>query len=112
MDQLSLRTKTVHEEKNIIPFVQTHNPKNPEIYKYILSAFNFLTSSPKYFNLFEGTRLIKSERQSKNLGRILQNSYFSSEKAKWGITRCKKNQLWYLPTFTRSRPFLLFQSET
>ena len=90
MDQLSLRTKTVHEEKNIIPFVQTHNPKNPEIYKYILSAFNFLTSSPKYFNLFEGTHLIKSERQSKNLGRILQNSFFSSEKTKWGITRCKK----------------------
>lgn len=91
MDQLSLRTKTVHEEKNIIPFVQTHNPKNPQIYKYLLSAFNFLSSSPKYFNLFEGTRLIKSERQPKNLGRILQNSFFSSEKAKWGITRCKRS---------------------
>ena len=91
MDQLSLRTKTIHEQKKTLPFVQTHNPKNPEIYKYLLSAFNFLTSSHKYSNLFDGTRLIKSERQPKNLGRLLQNSFFSSEKPKWGVTRCNKS---------------------
>ena len=55
MDQLSLRTKTIHEQKKNLPFVQTHTPKNPEIYKYLLSAFNFLTSSQKYSNLFDGT---------------------------------------------------------
>lgn len=91
IDQLSLRTKTVKDQEKILPFVQTHNPKNPQVYKYLLSAFNFLTSSEKYSNLFKDTRLIKSERQPKNLGRLLQKSFFSSEKPVWGVTRCHKS---------------------
>ena len=90
IDQTILRTKVTHEEKKILPFVQTHNPKNPEVYNHLLNAFNFLLSSPKYSKLFAETRLIKSERQPKNLGRLLQSSLFSMVRPKWGVTRCNR----------------------
>ena len=44
IDQFTLRTKNDQKHSNILPFVQTHNPKNPEVYEFLLKAFNFLTS--------------------------------------------------------------------
>ena len=91
IDQTTLRTKVIHEKQNILPFVQTHNPRNPQVYSFLLSAFKFLLTSEKYSEVFKNTRLIKSERQPKNLGRMLQHSFFSRAKPKWGITRCGKS---------------------
>ena len=91
IDQSTLREKVIHEKKNLLPFVQTHNPKNPQVYHHLLNAWNFLLSSEKYSKLFEGTRLIKSERQPKNLGRLLQSSFFSMERKEWGVKRCNKS---------------------
>ena len=91
IDQQTLRTKVSHEKSKIIPFVQTHNPQNPEVYKYLLSSFNFLLSSQKYADIFKETKLIKSERQPKNLGRLLQSSYFSREKPRFGVKRCNRS---------------------
>ena len=90
MDQLTLRTKRIRDKGQIIPFVQTHNPRNPEVYRHLLNAFNFLLSSDKYANIFQGTRLIKSERQPQNLGRLLQNSVFSRNRAIWGVKSCNQ----------------------
>ena len=88
MDQLALRTKRIRDKSQILPFVQ----KNPDVYKYLLNAFNFLLSSQKYANLFQGTRLIRSERQPRNLGRLLQSSFFSLSRPKWGVTRCNQKK--------------------
>ena len=92
IDQLTLRTKIDKKQSNILPFVQTHNPKNPEVYEFLVKAVNFLTSSEKYKNLFKDVRLIKSERQPKNLGRLLQSSYFSTTLPKWGVSKCNQKK--------------------
>ena len=90
IDQLSLRTKTMQKESNILPFVQTHNPRNPQVYEFLVKAIDFLRSSEKYYNLFKGVKLIKSERQPKNLGRLLQSSSFSKNVQKWGVKKCNQ----------------------
>ena len=74
LDRDSLRQKTVKEEKKSITFVQTHNPKNPHVFWYLKQQFLSLTSSRKFGEIFKGYDFIKSERQPKNLGRILQKS--------------------------------------
>ena len=91
-DQVTLRTKNIHKDSNILPFVQTHNPRNPDVYGFLVSAFNFLISSEKYKNLFKGLKIIKSERQPKNLGRLLQNSNFNATKQKWGVFKCNQKK--------------------
>ena len=91
MEQSKLREKVTKTKENLLPFVQTHNPKNPQVYSKLVEAFKFLLNSEKYSKLLKNTRLIKSERQPKNLGRMLQRSCFTSEKPKWGITKCGKS---------------------
>ena len=92
LDQLTLRTKTMSTDLNLLPFVQTHNPRNPQVYSFLVQSFNFLKSSEKYNDLLKDVRLIKSERQPKNLGRILQSSFFSSKKPKFGVTKCNQKR--------------------
>ena len=92
IDQITLRTKIQEKQSNILPFVQTHNPRNPDVYGFLVNAFNFLISSEKYNNLFKGLRLIKSERQPKNLGRLLQSSYFTTSIQKRGVSKCTRRK--------------------
>ena len=92
IDQAILRTKTVQKSTNILPFVQTHNPRNPDVYEIIVKAFNFLLTSEKYHNLLKDVKLIKSERQPKNLGRILQNSFFSKTERNPGVKKCNQKR--------------------
>ena len=63
-------------------------PRNPQVYEFLVKAFNFLRSSEIYYNLFKEVKLIKSERQPKNLGRLLQSSSFSKNAQKWGVKKC------------------------
>ena len=91
IEQSVLRQKVTHPPENVLPFVQTHNPKNPHVYPHLLNAWNMLLSSEKYSKKFNGTRIIKSERQPKNLGAILQSSFFSTEKPLWGIKKCNRS---------------------
>ena len=91
-DQVTLRTKNIQKDAHILPFVQTHNPRNPDVYGFLVNAFNFLVSSEKFKNLFKGLKIIKSERQSKNLGRLLQNSNFNTTQPKWGVFKCNQKK--------------------
>ena len=90
VDQLELRTKKITTGQNLLPFVQTHNPRNPEVYSFLVKSFKFLLTSEKYKQLFKDVKLIKSERQPKNLGRLLQSSFFSPQTPKWGVNRCNQ----------------------
>ena len=90
MDQIELRTKKITTGSNLLPFVQTHNPRNPEVYGFLDQSCKFLITSEKYKQLFKDVRLIKSERQPKNLGRLLQSSFFSPKKPIWGVKKCNQ----------------------
>lgn len=88
IDPAELRAKVVREEEETITFVHTHNPHNPHVYADILSNFNFLKKSHKYKNIFAKVRLIKSERQPKNLYRHLVHSNVVKPKFNPGSKKC------------------------
>ena len=59
----------------------------------VKNAFDFLKTSPNLKRGFGNLQLIKSERQTKNLGRLLQNSYFSESTAIPGTAKCNRHML-------------------
>ena len=76
LDRASLRQKSpsLSEEDKTLVFVQTHNPKNPHVYWYLRQQFMSLISSRKFGDIFKDFKIIKGERQTKNLASILQKS--------------------------------------
>ena len=67
IDKMTLRTKALLKDQKLLVFVQTHNPKNPQIFGNLLESFNFLIASKKFANIFKDLKFIKSERQPRNL---------------------------------------------
>lgn len=88
LDQISLRSKVVKEPQEKLTFITTHNPHNPHVFGEIVKNFEFLKSSNKYKNIFAKVRIIKSERQSKNLYRHLVHSNVVKPKFEPGCTKC------------------------
>ena len=92
IDQHLLREKSISDEENVLVFVQTHNPKNPYVYSEIIKSLDFLMCNPQYKNIFSNLKIIKSEKQNKNLGQILQNSNISNEKQIHGCFKCNQKK--------------------
>ena len=93
IDRNRLLTKTVGEKKETLPFIITHNPKNPHVYNIIVQNFDFLKSTDQYHGALSKIKLVKSERQPKNLYRHLVHSNvikktFTPGSKKCGISRC------------------------
>ncbi len=62
---LTITTKTV---ENVIPFVSTHNPKNPDIFNStIKSNIAILHQDDRMKRIFSNYKFIKSKRQPNNL---------------------------------------------
>ena len=72
-------------DDNIIPFISTHNPNNPQIYNLIKSTFGILKCNE--VPGFKDLRLIKSKRQAPNLKRIWTKAQFSYDSQVWCL-RC------------------------
>ena len=92
LDRNTLRNKVPKEEEKTLVFVQTHNPKNPHVFWYLRQKFDCLISSRKFGGIFKGYTIIKSERQTKNLGRILQKSDLSPVLLPPGNYKCNKSR--------------------
>ena len=86
-----LRKNVTKEKDNLLVFVTTHNPKNPHIFGKIRDYFEFLQFSEKYSKTFKSTKLIKSERQPKNLGSLLRKSNISVKDHTPGVKKCGKS---------------------
>ena len=92
IDQQLLRENSISEEENVLVFVQTHNPKNPNVFSEIIKSLDFLMCNPKYKNIFSNLKIIKSEKQNKNLGQILQKSNIGNEKPIHGCFKCNRKK--------------------
>ena len=90
IDQAHLRQIVQRKEDKLIVFVQYHNPKNPSIFSRLMECFNFLVATNKYKEIFKSFKVIKSERQFKNLGQLLQKSEVNSIKFDNGCKKCNK----------------------
>ena len=92
IDQLELRkNNTEKEDQNLLVYVETYNPKNPKVFGKIKDIISFLSCSQMYQKVFESIKFIKSDRQPKNLGQLLQHSSISNKFITNGSKRCNKS---------------------
>ena len=88
MDVNELRTKTPKVDKEQLIFVESNNPNNPQVFQKILDFINFLKTDPKYDSLLKNVEIIKSQKQTLNLEKLLKRSYFGTEKFNFGSHKC------------------------
>ena len=91
LDRESFRQKVSQEDSKSIVFVQTQNPKNPHVFWKLRQQFDSLIGSAKFGHIFKDYSLIKGERQTKNMGRILQKSNISPDILPQGSFKCNKS---------------------
>ena len=78
LDKNTLRTIKNKTDDKVIPYVSTHNPKNPEIYKVIQFNLPILKEDPRMNDILSNFKIIKSKRQPNNLKRLLTKAKFSN----------------------------------
>ena len=59
--------RTVKENEDIIPFVSTFNPKNPDVFNIINQSLPILREDRQMKELYSKYKFLKSKRQPKNL---------------------------------------------
>ena len=75
-----LRQQKQHsEEKEVIPFISTFNPKNPDVFTLIQENIPLLKTDERMNKIIHRSKFIKSKRQSKNLKKILTKARFGDE---------------------------------
>ena len=86
-----LRKPKEKGREEIIPFVSTHNPNNPNIFPIIRQTFESFQHSKTMSNVFNGKKLINSMRQAPNLERLLCKSKFMPVEEHFHVNSCGKN---------------------
>ena len=102
-DLLKINSKN---NQNVIPYVSTHNPKNPEVFNVIKNNLPILEEDPDMKKILESSKIIKSKRQSPSLKSILTRACFSSinnENPK--VSKCNKPRCATCPYLTTGPKF-------
>ena len=87
----SLRTPKQKESGDILTFVSTYIPGNPDLFPIIKASLPILDKNPKMERIMSKKTLIKSLRQPKNLKRMLTTSKCIGEEV--GMPPCVKKCL-------------------
>ena len=85
-----LRVVTEKTEENIIPFVPTFNPKNPEILNTIRQNLPILYEDATMKEITQTYQIIKSKRQPWNLKRLLTRAKFNETQESPKVTKCNR----------------------
>ena len=89
INQNTLRTKVSREsDKPPLIFVQTRNSANPHVFHRLQKFVDYLKTDERLAGILSNVKLIKSERQPKNLGGLLTHSYFGESMFDFGVTKC------------------------
>jgi len=86
-----LRTK-LKEKDDVIAFVSTYNPKNPELFPTILRNQNIIKQSERMRSILDSTNIIKSKRQSWNLKKILTRAKFETVHENPSVSKCNRSR--------------------
>ena len=78
LDKNVLRTVTAKGKENIVPYVSTFNPRDPEMFRVIMDNMPILQADEKLRNILSNYIIIKSKRQPYNLKRLLTKAKFTS----------------------------------
>ena len=71
------RVREQTKENNLLCLVTTYNPNNPQVYKLVRETLPMLNQSSSLKTIMSKTKVIHSQRQPRNLKRMLTNSYFA-----------------------------------
>ena len=88
-----LLTVNLKADETILPYVSTHNPRNPEAYTVINQHLPLLYADSKMKEVLKNTTFIKSKRQPPNLKKLLTKAKFPSNTSSRGtnkVTKCNK----------------------
>lgn len=103
-DLLTVKNKSVNYA---IPYVSTHNPKNPEVFQLIKNNLPILEADSNMKRVLENSQIIKSKRQSPSLKSILSRACFTSNvKEPPIITKCNKPRCATCPYMKLGSEFL------
>ena len=79
------------EESDMIPYVTTFNPNNPEIYPNIKQFKSILQRNHELHEIFRGKVFLKSKRQPPNLKRLLTKARFTNKpKEDYKVSKCNE----------------------
>lgn len=64
-------------ENNLLCLVTIYNPNNPQVFQLVRKTLPMLNQNSSLKSIVSKTKVIYSQRQPRNLKRMLTNSYFS-----------------------------------
>ena len=76
-----------HNNEKRLVYVATYNKNNPELFTEIMKNLEEIQNEDKIKEILDTTKIIKNQRQSKNLKRILTFSTFG-ENTTQEVTKC------------------------
>ena len=79
---------TDQDNHSVLPFVHTHNPKNPHIFPRISECMKILNESLKMKAIMDRNTLVPSRRQPPNLKLLLTKSNFTLKTKQPEVTKC------------------------
>ena len=74
------RVREQGTENNLLCLVTTYNPNNPQVFQLVRKTLPMLNQNSSLKSVMSKTKVIHSQRQPRNLKRMLKNSYFSRQK--------------------------------
>ena len=88
-----LRSDKLKKKDDILLFISTYNPNNPNVFPKLMKAYRNLQTLKTLGKIFSKQKLIDCKRQPSNLKRLLCSSNFSTNKPTLKTTKCKKTCL-------------------
>ena len=90
LNRSELRQVRQNPENNVVTYVSTFNPKNPELFGAILQKLNILREDQKMNDILQANTIIKSKRQPPNLKRLLTRAKFEENIQIATINKCNR----------------------
>ena len=88
--QADLRKSKEKKQEDVLTFISTNNPCNPEVSNVIKSSLKQIKKSEKWKSILNKNKFINGKRQPPNLGRLLcKSKYINIEES--GVKKCGKN---------------------
>lgn len=92
LDRASILSMNKKDNNEVVPYVSTYNPNNPEIFKDIRTSLPVLYRSETMKKVVLNKSIIKSKRQPRNLKQILTCAKFTeTEQNDNKVTRCGRS---------------------
>ena len=89
--QEQLRSKKLKKKDDILQFISTYNPNNPNVFLKVREIYTNLQTSKTLGKIFAKHKLIDRKKQPSNLKRLLCSSNFSTNKPTFKTTKSGKS---------------------